>query len=169
MVGQAESSGSEFGIVLAKGGGIVNVGCTVVVENVVNRYPDGRFDVLTRGKRRFLIESVNNELDWLRGDVTFFDDDDIAPVPNQLRQSVMNSFGFGPETAVADSERLSFLVAGMLDDLDFKNTLQVSRSETERLRLLAVFLETWLPRQAYEAKMKRAVPTNGHGHKPAGI
>ncbi len=53
MVGDCERSGAEFGIVLAKDGGIVNAGCTVVVETVLERYPDGRFDVLTRGRRRF--------------------------------------------------------------------------------------------------------------------
>ena len=55
MVGEAEAAGSEFGIVLAKDDGIVNTGCTVIVEDVLERYPDGRFDVLTRGQRRFEI------------------------------------------------------------------------------------------------------------------
>ena len=44
MVGEAEAAESEFGIVLAKEGGIVNAGCTVMVEAVLQRYPDGRFD-----------------------------------------------------------------------------------------------------------------------------
>ena len=43
MIGEAAAKGSPFGIVLAKEGGIVNAGCTVVVESVPTRYPDGRF------------------------------------------------------------------------------------------------------------------------------
>src|SRR5438874_3542526 len=72
MVGEAEAAGSEFGIVLAKEGGVVNAGCTVVVESVLNRYPDGRFDVLTRGLRRFSLLSIDQELAWLRGEVEYF-------------------------------------------------------------------------------------------------
>src|ERR1700686_31484 len=76
MVGEAEAAGTEFGIVLAKDGGIVNAGCTVVVESVLKRYPDGRFDVLTRGQRRFLIKSLDQDKDYLRGEVEYFNDED---------------------------------------------------------------------------------------------
>ena len=55
MVGEAIANQSEFGIVLAKEEGMVNAGCTVVVERVVTRYADGRMDILTRGARRFEI------------------------------------------------------------------------------------------------------------------
>src|SRR5579871_6657722 len=86
MVGDAESRGSEFGIVLAKEGGIVNAGCTVVVEAVLRRYPDGRFDVVTRGRRRFEIVSLDQEKDYLRGEVTYFDDEDESPANPELRR-----------------------------------------------------------------------------------
>src|SRR6266567_8398446 len=79
MVGEAEAAGSEFGIVLAKDGGVVNAGCTVVVESVLNRYPDGRFDVLTRGQRRFALVSIDQELAYLRGEVEYFEDTDPIP------------------------------------------------------------------------------------------
>ena len=51
MVGGAMRDNSEFGIVLAKDDGIVNAGCTVAVEKLLQKYPDGRMDVLTRGQR----------------------------------------------------------------------------------------------------------------------
>ena len=40
---------TEFGIVLARDDGIVNAGCTVKVEKVLQMYPDGRMDILTPG------------------------------------------------------------------------------------------------------------------------
>ena len=49
MVGDAIRDGSEFGIVLAKEDGILNAGCTVMVEKVLEMYPDGRMDILTCG------------------------------------------------------------------------------------------------------------------------
>ena len=81
MVGEAEARSSEFGIVLVKDGGIANAGCTVVVEKVLRRYPDGRFDLIARGQRRFEIMSLDQEKDYLRGEVEFFaDEEDAAPV-----------------------------------------------------------------------------------------
>ena len=56
MVGNAIRDESEFGIVLARKDGIVNAGCTVKVEKVMEMYPDGRMDVLTLGERRFEID-----------------------------------------------------------------------------------------------------------------
>src|SRR5690348_1492316 len=76
MVGNAIRDNSEFGIVLAREDGIVNAGCTVVVEKLTQMYSDGRMDILTRGKRRFEIESLNEEKDFLQAQVQFFDDDD---------------------------------------------------------------------------------------------
>src|SRR5580692_1455061 len=89
MVGEAEASGTEFGIVLAKDNGIMNAGCTVVVESVLKRYPDGRFDVLTRGQRRFVIQSLNQDKEYLRGEVEFYGDDDANSAPPELRKRAL--------------------------------------------------------------------------------
>ncbi|HEY2013706.1 MAG TPA: LON peptidase substrate-binding domain-containing protein, partial [Bryobacteraceae bacterium] len=85
MVGAAIEESSEFGIVLAREDGIVNAGCTVVVEKVVERYPDGRMDIVTRGQRRFEIVGLNEDKDYLQGEVTFFDDEDFDVPPAEMR------------------------------------------------------------------------------------
>src|SRR5947209_4664216 len=59
MVGNAIRDNSEFGVVLARDEGIVNAGCTVSVEKLLQMHPDGRMDILTRGRRRFEISSLN--------------------------------------------------------------------------------------------------------------
>src|SRR3954468_8315482 len=66
MVGNALRDESEFGIVLAKDDGIVNAGCTVSIEKVLEMYPDGRMDILTAGKRRFEIATLNEERAYLQ-------------------------------------------------------------------------------------------------------
>src|SRR5580704_15710336 len=86
MVGAALRDNSEFGIVLAKDDGIVNAGCTVIVEKVLKNYPDGKMDILTCGRRRFEVVMLDVEKDYLRGEVQFFDDDDAneaAPLEAQ--------------------------------------------------------------------------------------
>jgi Lon protease-like protein len=170
MVGEAEAEGSEFGIVLAKDDGIVNAGCTVVVEEVIHRYEDGRFDVMTRGQRRFMIRSVDDELDYLRGQVEFFEDDDFTAVPPQLRTQVFDAIGrLGKEQQQfnADDPQVSFQLIRAIDDLDFQNQVQRSRSELERFQKIATVIDKYIERQDYSAKMKTKSATNGFGHKPA--
>ena len=176
MVGEAEAAGTEFGIVLARDGGIMNAGCTVVVESVLKRYPDGRFDVLTRGRRRFVIQSLNQDKEYLRGEVDYYSDDDAESASPELRKQAILALERIRE-ALADADAaeispdldhpfLSFQLAEAVDDLDFRNVLQRSRSEAERLRAFAGFTEEYVARKQYAAKMKRAAPMNGFGHKP---
>jgi Lon protease-like protein len=177
MVGGAEREGTEFGIVLAKEGGIVNAGCTVVVEAVLQRYPDGRFDVVTRGRRRFEIVALDQEKDYLRGEVRYFEDEDETPASPEARTRAVEAFEkIGkalPESRGAEPDMnhplLSFQLAQAVEDLDFQNTMQRSRSEAERLRMFAEFAEGYIQRQLYAEKMKHASPLNGSGHLPAGM
>ncbi len=182
MVGAAEASGSEFGIVLAKDGGIVNSGCTVVVEQVLQRYPDGRFDVMTRGQRRFSILSIDEEKPYLQGEVEYFGDEDVTPPGGrkcgparwdafEKMRATLQAGGaeIKGEVPEANDPFLSFQLAQTVDDLDFQNLIQRTRSESERLRQFAEFMERYVPQRKYVAKMKRAAPTNGFGHKPASM
>jgi Lon protease-like protein len=176
MVGEAEAAGSEFGIVLARDNGIVNAGCTVVVEKVVERYPDGGFDVVTRGRRRFSLLSIDQEKEYLRGEVEYFDDDDWEPVTPELREKAL---GASREVRAAHRDEetdpdpkhplLSFQLAGTVKDLDFQSTILRSRSEADRLRRFVAFAGEYIPRIQYATRMKHLTPGNGRGHRPAGI
>ena len=98
MIGNAIRDHSEFGVVLAKENGIVSAGCTVMVEKVLETYPDGRMDILTRGVRRFEIVELSGEKAYLQAEVSFFDDDDSAPAPAELREQALSNLS-GPERA----------------------------------------------------------------------
>src|SRR4051794_30991450 len=69
MMGMLIPERGEFGVVLTKGGGVVNIGCTATVEEVVRRYPDGRLDLIAVGRRRFNILSLDEEKAYLRAEV----------------------------------------------------------------------------------------------------
>ena len=93
MVGNALRDNSEFGIVLAKDDGIVNAGCTVIVEKVLKKYPDGKMDILACGRRRFEVVMLDEEKDYLRGEVQFFDDDDQdAPAPLEAQHAALTQY-----------------------------------------------------------------------------
>jgi Lon protease-like protein len=177
MVGNAIRDGSEFGIVLAKDEGIVNSGCTVKVEKVLHQYPDGRMDIMTMGHRRFEIQRLNEERDFLQGEVTYFDDEDSTPASPELREMAVTNYRSLNELATARSHsepnfedpQVSFQIAQAVPDLDFLNALLRQRSETVRLKEINHFLGTYLPRQKSLERMKELAPKNGFGHKPADL
>ena len=177
MVGNAIRDNSEFGVVLAREEGIVNAGCTVVVEKLLQMHPDGRMDILTRGRRRFEISALNEEKPYLQAEVEFFDDDDFAPTPGELREQALSHFHELTEISEPaehqspnlDDPQLSFQLAQSLPDLDFLNSLLRHRSETVRLKQLNHFLDAYIPRQRTIHRVRQLAPTNGFGGKPAGI
>jgi len=177
MVGEAMTANSEFGMVLASKEGIVNAGCTVSVEKVVERYPDGRLDILTRGQHRFEIVALNEEKDYLQGEVTYFDDDDFAPVPAELREQAiaryqeMGDLSEGQARGEPDlnDPQLSFQLAQGLPDLNFLNGLLRQRSESDRLKQLTRYLIDYIPKQRATERIRELAPRNGFGRKLAGL
>jgi len=177
MVGEAIREEAEFGIVLARERGVASAGCSVAVEKVLARYPDGRMDILTRGSKRFEIVSLNEALDYLRAEVQYFDDDDQAEPEPEVRKQVLRHFdllqklgssqGRG-EPDLADPQ-LSFQLAQALPDLDFLSGLLQERSEAARIRQLNQYLSQYIPRQRAIERVAGVAPTNGFGGKREGL
>lgn len=177
MVGEAIAAKSEFGVVLARDKGIVNLGCSVLVDRVLTTYPDGRMDIVTRGVRRFEIQSLDQEKDYLRAEVEFFDDENFADIADDLKQEVLAGYrsmleaneGKSVAEPVLTDPQLSFQLAQAVEDLDFQAVLLKSRSEAERLRQLGQYFRQQVPRLKNTNRMKQLAPLNGFGHKPAGL
>ena len=177
MVGNAIRENSEFGVVLAKGGGIVNTGCTVAVEKILQMYPDGRMDLVTRGRSRFEVVTLSEEKACLEAEVVYFDDDDIEPTPEEVRNEAVGHYKelqslSGPDQRGEpdlDDRQVSFQLAQLLPDLDFLGALLRLRSETGRLKALNHYLSQYIPRQRAIGRMKALAPRNGCGARPAGL
>jgi Lon protease-like protein len=173
MVGEAIRQKNEFGIVLAREQGIADAGCSVAVEKVLERYPDGRMDILTRGRRRFKIVSLDEELDYLRAEVQFFDDEDQAQPEPEVRKQVLRHFRVLQKLGGARTHgepdfadpQLSFQLAQILPDLDFLSAMLQQRSEASRLKQLNQYLADYIPRQRVIEHVQGVAPTNGFGGK----
>jgi len=176
MVGAAIRDETEFGVVRAYDNGIGSAGCTVKVAKVAQQYPDGRMDIVTRGQRRFEILTVNEEKDYLRAEVSYFDDEEFTTSKElhdqalaQYKQLIaLPSMRERSEPDLADPQ-LSFQLAQFVPDLDFLSKLLRERSEDARLKQLNHFLAEYIPRQRTIERMKTLAPTNGSGAKPAGL
>ena len=167
----------EFGVVLAKDDGIVNIGCTAKIVKILRKYPDGRLDVLAAGQRRFQIESLDEDKAYLRAAVEYFDDEDLNEVPPELRQKATSALRQlvqieDPELRsgrIESSARLSFQIAQLVSDLDKRQTVLALRSEVERLEYLVRVIPEHITQRKYMALAKRVGPQNGHAKHISGV
>jgi Lon protease-like protein len=170
MIGEALAADSEFGVVLAHDKGIANLGCSARVLEVTRRHPDGRFDIVSLGLRRFEIVLLNEEKEYLRGVVHFFDDEDSEPAPIAAREQALAAFNaikaiedLELETPAPQTPQLSFHLAQIVSEVQFRHLLLGLRSETLRMRRLAEFLPIYAARRQRVAHVKSVAPKNGSG------
>jgi Lon protease-like protein len=161
---------AEFGVVLAKGEGIANVGCSATVERIVGKYPDGRLDLIALGRRRFKISSLDDGKPYLRAEVEFFDDEQDLEPPSSLRQRAAAAYRKladleNPEPGEhkeAIHDPASFQIAQLIFDLEKRLTILSLRSETERLQYIASILPEYVAKREQAISAKRLAPQNGH-------
>lgn len=170
MMGDVIPKHEEFGVVLAKDEGIVNIGCTATVDQVLQRYEDGRLDLLAIGRRRFEIISLDENRSYLRAEIEFFNDEESREVPSDLRRKAMAGYRRlreieTPDVLVEpklDAPQLSFQVAQFILDLDKRQTVLALRSELERLQFLISILPGYVAQRERIVTAKKLAPLNGH-------
>jgi Lon protease-like protein len=171
MVAECLQANKPFGVVRARENSMAEMGCTAEIVEVTKKYDDGRYDIVTVGKRRFEILEVSRERSFLQGRVSFIDDDpeEEAAAGAEHRKQALELFETlaeilgDAETVDAEAPNLSFQIAGALPiDLDFKQALLDIRSEGERLAGLVEFFEAILPKLKKAARRREKAGGNGH-------
>ena len=172
MVAEAIAQKSEFGVIFAEETSVSSVGCTALVEQVTKRYEDGRFDIMTRGRQRFRALELDQEKDYLRARIDFFQDETAESAPRSvleearhLTYEVARALNATlPEDVVVDEPQASFALAAALPlELKFKQQLLEQRSEPQRIRTLVDYLGKVLERARTTQRMQSLARTNGHG------
>ena len=170
MINECLALEAEFGVVQARGNGILRIGCTAAIDHVIKRHDDGRMDILTVGQRRFEVIDIDNERSFLRGKVQYFDDESHERASLELRRTALSAYrdiekltGQEDEEIDIEEPELSFHLGRISDDLDFRQTLLSVRSEAERIQRLAEHLKILAIRHRTRDKMQRVVRQNGHG------
>ncbi|MEX2445214.1 MAG: LON peptidase substrate-binding domain-containing protein [Alkalispirochaeta sp.] len=175
MVQHCLDEEQPFGVVLHTGTTIQSVGCLASIENVINRYDDGRMDILTVGTERFRIQSMHEDKAFLEADVDLFQD---LPVSDEHVSELQKL----TDTAVADLKEFAH-VAGyevdqsMLGDLspeelsfllsttdvfgtEEKQQLIELRSTTDRLERAARAIHAGRERRAMTLRIQEILGTD---------
>ncbi len=172
MIAEVMRDEKEFGVVYASEKGIASIGCTAVIERVLRRYPDGRSDILARGRKRFEIILVHEERSFLEASADQFGDEDLSEPSDLLRQRALSAWtnlmvlehgGVPTEMPEARHPGLSFLLADAIQDLAFRQSLLGLRGETARLEALLSHIPQFIEKEKLQRAMKRVAPLNGYG------
>jgi Lon protease-like protein len=171
MIGECLDRNGPFGVVRAVEQGVAGVGCTAEIVAVTKQYPDGRLDLVSEGRKRFEVSHLNQERAFLRAEVLMVEDEPSVSSQEetgravQLHSQIMKLAGAVQDLSAANMATLSFYLAGSLPlDLDFKQKLLALRSESQRILVLADYLETIVPRLHHAARARQKAGGNGHNH-----
>ena len=161
-----------FGIALydEKKQEVSGLGCTILLEKIVKTYPDGRMDVVGRGRRIFEITGLDRTLPYARAYIRFVLDDEeeidlplLADTQDAVHQLLSEARGSEPDLSYDPAYPASYQWAhdaGL--DPGQKYKLLVLRSENERL----AFLKRHCRKAARMLKKAKAirerVMQNGH-------
>ncbi len=179
MIGICLDENLPFGVVLIEESGIRRIGCTARITEVIQKFPDGRMNIVTQGEKRFRIHQTYDEKSYLTADIEFFGDvGDEAPSANLVNAKLVNEIieafraeGGNPdilsEEITKDAARLSFKIGAALKlPLPDKQALLESNSREDRLRSLVRLIEEKKTRAGRIPRQHEDASRNGHPKKP---
>jgi Lon protease-like protein len=171
MIGECLDGETEFGIVWLAEDGLREVGCSATVEQVLERMPDGRMNILVRGERPFQLVRRIEDMPYPAGDVEFLGDDEDEP-DEELAAEARETYADLVEHVTDERptiERLSELSAyGMAATIELspepKQALLEERSEDARLRVVSQLFELALQRLEKAEEAQETARSNGKVH-----
>ena len=175
MIGECLAENQDFGIVFLNETEIQAVGCTATILKVIKRYEDGRMDILTRGKTRFITKEIYDKKAYLEGRVIFFDDEELTDTHasqaladkgiallKQFTADLELQEGYS-YTEGMDLKSVSFLIAGCEGfSHEEKQRFLEMTSTSERLEKSVESLAGIIARMKITAEIHRIIGGNGN-------
>jgi Lon protease-like protein len=148
LIGEVLESDGDFGLLFADDDGIREVGTLARVSDVLERFDDGRLNIVVEGGERFRVEQLTRGRSFLTAQVAPVEDEDSS-TDAELAARAVGSFralaalaGAEPPEPDEASPQLSFELAGQVElPHPEKQRLLESRAERERLELVAELLD----------------------------
>ena len=173
LIGECLDEGLEFWLVLLDDEGLREIGTRAAVTDVLERFDDGRLNVVVEGRERFRIVALTPGRTFQTAEVEPGGDDAEAagPAPEDVARAVARFralaeiAGVDVEDVEPDPQRPSFDLAARVElEAPLKQELLEQRSEPERLRTLARMLGR--AARTLRIQRERAHIAAGNGHIP---
>jgi Lon protease-like protein len=168
MIAECLEHEREFGIVWEDENGLHPSGCAMRIEKVLERFDDGRINILTRGTRVFRIVQRTEDAPYPTGDIAFVVDDE-EPADAEASLAARTAYQGLVEEATdktLDPDAVAVMDAyAMAATVDFglaaKQGLLDLRSENARLRLVTRLFRAATKRLDFIERAQARARSNG--------
>jgi Lon protease-like protein len=168
MIGECLDDETEFGIIWLSDEGIKEVGCSARISRVLERFEDGRINILVEGTDPFRLLRRIEDLPYPAGDVEVLPTEEAADdeAADQARERYADLVEQVTDSR-PESDALDRLDAyGMAATLDVepaaKQKLLEQRSESDRLEQLGTLFSEALERIRMAEQAAERASGNGH-------
>jgi Lon protease-like protein len=168
LIGECLEEEREFGLVYADDDGIREVGTRARVVEVLDRFDDGRLNIVVEGRDRFRLLGLTRGRSYQTGDVAdIVDGADEAGSESvsrvlELFEQLRDLTGSTVDVPPAETEQLSFVLAGRVE-LAPEVKLELLEEVSERVRLdrLCEILEEVVTAVRLQRRAAERAATNG--------
>ena len=170
MVNGCLDKENPFGIVCHDGDEMASVGCTARIRKVLQRYADGRLDIVVSGERRFEISEVYDDRAYLRCDFQELPDVGIAANPDAVDRVIAQHMrlleivnrNIRPSMYHKNSS-VSYQIASMAGlSLEQQQSVLEIRSERQRVAFLIRHFEAFIPQVEKNQALRTKIQSNGY-------
>jgi len=167
LIGECLDFGNDFGLLLEDDEGMREVGTRCKVIEVIDRFPDGRLNVVVEATERFQLLEVTDGHTYRTAEVETLPDESDTPLEDEVEE-VLAAYARVVAAAEAelddldlDADSVAYQIAARIDfGTEVKQGLLELRSERERVIKLAPMLN-----QAAEAvEREREIRTRAGGN-----
>lgn len=169
LIGECLDDGREFGVLLEDEAGMREVGTRCGVVEVLDRFPDGRLNVVVEARGRIqLLELNEGERSFATADVEELPDEDETPTEDEVEEClaayarVVDAAEADLEDLDLDADSIAFQIGARIDfGTEIKQGLLELRSERERVVRLAPMLNQAADAVAREKEIRERASANG--------
>jgi ATP-dependent Lon protease len=168
LIGECIDEERDFGLVFADEGGMREIGTRAAVLEVLERFSDGRLNIVVEGRERFrIVEETSGRSFHTALAEQFADDEILSRRENRTRAlELYRALGRIVEQAVdepdPDSGLLSFELAARVDfGPERKQELLELQSEPKRLEAVCALLERAAEAVTLERALAESASKNG--------
>jgi ATP-dependent Lon protease len=168
LIGECLAHDREFGLVLSDERGLREFGTRAAVAEVLQRFPDGRLNIVIEGRERFRMLQVTRgrafhtaEIEPLL-DAEDTDDAEDEERALELFARLREISGSEVDEPDLDAGLLSFQLAARVDfGAEVKQQLLEQRSEPARMRVVVELLDNAVQTMALEKEVHERASQNG--------
>ena len=168
MIEECLTTEGEFGIVWMADDGLHDIGCACRIERVIERFDDGRINLLARGTRPLRIIERQRNLAYPAGVVEFLTDDpgatdrDLIDAAQDVYAELVHKATDRTPTTDELATMDAYAMAATVDfGLEAKQGLLRLRTENARLQLVGRLFRAALKRLDFVDRAQARAKSNG--------